>query len=51
MKIKNIKQLIRRFPNAELIVKTNEHEYRDFSFEVKYTSEGKWIIEMIPNSK
>lgn len=41
---------MKKFPNAELIIKLNNQEYADFIFEVKFTSEGKWIIEMKPKN-
>lgn len=45
MKIKDFKQLQHRVSrNAELVIQTKDGLYSSWPMEIKYTSEGKWIV-------
>ena len=45
MKKKAIKKLLRRLPNdTELIIKTDKGLHTAWPVEIKYSSEGNWIV-------
>ncbi len=43
---KNIKHLLKRLPkNTEVVIKNNDGSlYSSWDIEIKYTSEGTWVV-------